>query len=80
MIQVGGLLFERLGGWRGGEDDCGDLVDLGEIDVEGEWDWKKVEVEWRKGLDYVNYFGVLDGMNFLFDGGEDGVIGNFFIG
>lgn len=80
MIQAGGLLPERPGGWRGGEDDCGDLVDLGEIDAEGEWDWKKVEAERRKGLDYANHFGALDGTNLLFDGGEDGAIGNFPIG
>lgn len=80
MIGASGLLPERPDGWRGGEDECGGDVELGEIDPVSEWDWKKVEFERRKGLEYAEHFGALDGTNKLFDGGEDGAIGNFPIG
>ncbi|KAK3996654.1 hypothetical protein QBC44DRAFT_231441 [Cladorrhinum sp. PSN332] len=83
MIKASGLLPDRPGpdgGWRGGEDDCGEMVDLGDIDSDSEWDWKRVEFERRKGLEYAQHFGALDGTNSLFDGGEDGAIGKFPVG
>lgn len=81
LIHSSGLLPERPGGWRGGdEEECGEMVELGEIDVQGEWDWKRVEAERRKGLEYAKHFGALDGTNSLFDGGEDGAIGKFPVG
>ncbi|KAK3325913.1 hypothetical protein B0H66DRAFT_573616 [Apodospora peruviana] len=81
VIEAGGLLPERPGeGWRGGETGVGTPDDLGEIDPEAEWDWKSVELERRKGMQYAGHFAALDGTNSLFDGGEDGAIGNFPLG
>ncbi|KAK0619206.1 hypothetical protein B0T14DRAFT_429376 [Immersiella caudata] len=80
-IEAAGLLPERPGeGWRGGESGTGTPEDLGEIDDSGEWDWRRVEHERRKGLELAQHFAALDGTNALFDGGEDGAVGNFPIG
>ncbi|KAK3377648.1 hypothetical protein B0H63DRAFT_524933 [Podospora didyma] len=83
VIEANGLLPPRPDGWRGGESETGTPVDLGDIaDVDGEtvWDWKHVEQERRKGLQYAEHFSALDGTNSLFDGGEDGSIGSFPLG
>ncbi|KAL2021833.1 hypothetical protein VTK56DRAFT_6607 [Thermocarpiscus australiensis] len=81
VIEASGLLPERPGlGWTGGETGTGTPEDLGELDEEGEWDWKRVEFERRKGMEYAEHFAALDGANSLFDGGEDGAIGKFPLG
>lgn len=80
VIEESGLLPERPGGWRGGENGVGSEEDLGEINEESEWDWKKVEHERRKGMELAGHFAALDGTNALFDGGEDGALGRFPIG
>jgi hypothetical protein len=84
VIQAGDMLPERPGmGWVGGETGTGtpEELDLGEVDEEeGEWDWKKVELERRRGMEYAEHFAALDGTNSLFDGGEDGAIGRFPLG
>lgn len=81
VIEASGLLPERPGeGWRGGETGTGTPDELGEIDEEGEWDWRRVELERRKGMEYAEHFAALDGTNSLFNGGQDGAIGNFPLG
>ncbi|KAK4040273.1 hypothetical protein C8A01DRAFT_46341 [Parachaetomium inaequale] len=81
VVEAAGLLPERPGeGWKGGETGTGTPEDLGDLDDEGEWDWKRVEAERRRGLQYAEHFAALDGTNSLFDGGEDGAIGNFPLG
>ncbi|KAL2269204.1 hypothetical protein VTJ83DRAFT_4050 [Remersonia thermophila] len=83
MIDASGLLPERPGGvdaWMGGESGTGAPVDLGELDEDGPWDWRRVEAERRKGLQYAEHFAALDGTNSLFDGGEDGAVGKFPLG
>ncbi|KAK4233100.1 hypothetical protein C8A03DRAFT_39217 [Achaetomium macrosporum] len=81
VIEATGLLPERPGeGWTGGETGTGTPEDLGDLDDEGEWDWKRVEAERRRGLQYAEHLAALDGTNSLFDGGEDGAIGNFPLG
>ena len=78
VIEAGGFLPERPGeGWRGGPEGVGTPDDLGEIDENGEWDWRRVEYERRKGMEFAQHFAALDGINALFDGGEDGVVGSF---
>jgi hypothetical protein len=81
VIEAAGLLPERPGeGWKGGETGTGTPEDLGDLDEQGEWDWKRVEAERRRGLEYAEHFAALDGTNSLFDGGEDGAIGSFPLG
>ena len=81
VVEAAGLLPERPGeGWLGGETGTGTPEELGEMDEEGEWDWRRVEAERRKGLSYAEHFAALDGTNSLFDGGEDGAIGSFPLG
>ena len=84
VVEAAGLLPERPGeGWIGGESGTGTPEDLGDLDeeVDGEaWDWRRVEAERRRGLAYAEHFAALDGTNSLFDGGEDGAIGNFPLG
>ncbi|KAK1756805.1 hypothetical protein QBC47DRAFT_459506 [Echria macrotheca] len=81
-IQAAGLLPERPGeGWRGGESETGTPDEIGEeVDEEGEWDWRRVELERRKGMEFAAQFNALDGTNALFDGGEDGAVGRFPLG
>ncbi|KAK4139058.1 uncharacterized protein C8A04DRAFT_33486 [Dichotomopilus funicola] len=88
VLDAADLLPPRPGGvdgWKGGQMGTGtvtpeDLGDVDEEDGEGEWDWKRVEVERRKGLLYAEHFAALDDTNGLFDGGEDGAIGRFPLG
>ena len=80
-IEASGLLPKRPGaGWRGGESETGTPDDLGDIDENSEWDWRRVEYERRKGLELAQHFAALDGTNALFDGGEDGALGHFHLG
>jgi hypothetical protein len=81
VLQESGLLPERPGeGWRGGESGVGTPEDLGDVAEDGEWDWRRVELERRKGMEYAELFGALDGTNSLFDGGEGGALGHFPVG
>ncbi|KAK0629540.1 hypothetical protein B0T17DRAFT_555515 [Bombardia bombarda] len=82
VIEANGLLPERPGGWRGAEDECGGMEDLGPVDESdgAEWDWKRVEKARREGLVFAKNFAALDGTNDLFDGGEDGAIGSWPLG
>lgn len=80
VIGENGLLPDRPGGWRRGEDGVGGEEELGDVDEEGEWDWRRVELERRKGMEYAQHFAKLDGTNGLFDGGEDGALGRFSLG
>lgn len=80
-IEAGGLLPERPGaGWRGGESETGTPDELGDLDEDSEWDWRRVELERRKGMEFAAQFNALDGTNALFDGGEDGAVGRFPLG
>ncbi len=42
-----------------------------------EWDWRRVELERRKGMQFAQHFAALDGMHALFDGGAKGALGRF---
>jgi len=80
-IEASGLLPERPGaGWRGGETETGTPDELGEFDEQSEWDWRRVELERRRGMQYAEHFAALDGANSLFDGGEEGAIGHWPLG
>jgi hypothetical protein len=83
VIDAAGMLPERPDGWMGGESGTGTPEDLGEmeeLELEGEWDWKRVEAERRRGLEYAEHFAALDATNSLFDGGKDGAVGSFPVG
>lgn len=83
LMEHSGLLPERPGGWRSGADEVGDLTqDVGDIDLsaDAEWDWKRVEGQRREGMKFAEKFAALDGINGLFDGGEDGALGRFYPG
>jgi hypothetical protein len=77
VLAESGLLPERPGGWMGGPNGVGSEEDLGDVSDTGEWGWKQVENERRKGMEYAIKMGGLDGMQKLFNGGRDGVIGKF---
>ncbi|KAK3681383.1 hypothetical protein B0T22DRAFT_523580 [Podospora appendiculata] len=82
VVGANGLLPDRPAeGWTGGESGTGtpDEVIEGET-AEGEWDWRAVERERRRGMEFAEHFAALDGTNNLFDGGEDSAIGRFPIG
>lgn len=83
LLHENGLLPERPGaGWRGGDAGVGTLDDLGDVGVDrdGEWDWRRIEFERRRGMELAAHFAALDGTNNLFDGGEDGALGHFPLG
>lgn len=80
LMEQGGLLPERPGGWRYGPDEVGDEgEDLGEVDLEAEdgWTWQRVEYQRREGMKFAAQFAGLEGLNGLFDGGEKGALGRF---
>ncbi|CAM1501010.1 Fc.00g101720.m01.CDS01 [Cosmosporella sp. VM-42] len=75
-----GLLPERPGGWMGGEQQLGDVaVDVSDINlaVEGEWDWRRVEAQRRKGMELAGQFHALEELQDVFDGGNNGALGKF---
>ncbi|KAI3397912.1 hypothetical protein diail_10081 [Diaporthe ilicicola] len=83
LMEHSGLLPERPGGWRSGPDEVGDgTQEVGDIDLsaDAEWDWKRVEGQRREGMKFAEKFAALDGVNGLFDGGEDGALGQFYPG
>ncbi|KAF5019414.1 hypothetical protein F66182_8586 [Fusarium sp. NRRL 66182] len=82
-IVLGGdssLLPERPGGWMAGEEQLGDLsVDLSDVDLDvpGEWDWRRVEAQRRKGMELARHFHELEKLQDVFDGGDQGALGTF---
>ncbi|KAG9503074.1 hypothetical protein J7337_005912 [Fusarium musae] len=75
-----GLLPERPGGWTSGEQQLGDLsADVSDVDLDvpGEWNWRRVEAQRRKGMEYAKHFQELDNLHDLFDGGKEGALGKF---
>ncbi|RSL71769.1 hypothetical protein CEP53_001315 [Fusarium sp. AF-6] len=75
ILDNSGLLPERPGGWtEGGEEQLDDVsIDLSDT-VDREWDWRRVEVQRRKGMKIAARFHAVDEAKGLFDGGEDGVL------
>ncbi|KAK7744559.1 hypothetical protein SLS53_003444 [Cytospora paraplurivora] len=83
LMEQSGLLPERPGGWRSGPNEVGDEAqDVGDADLgaEGDWDWARMEWQRREGMKFAEKFAALDGINGLFDGGEDGALGRFYPG
>ncbi|KAH7148499.1 hypothetical protein EDB81DRAFT_792406 [Dactylonectria macrodidyma] len=75
-----GLLPERPGGWMSGEEQLGDLSeDLSDVNlsVDGEWDWRRVEAQRRKGMELAANFHELEKLHSVFDGGNHGALGKF---
>ncbi|KAK9414514.1 putative Capsule polysaccharide biosynthesis protein [Seiridium unicorne] len=51
-----------------------------EHDAETGWDWRRIEDERLKGLEFAQHFAELDGLAGEFDGGENGALGKFALG
>ncbi|KAI0017051.1 capsule polysaccharide biosynthesis protein [Xylariomycetidae sp. FL0641] len=81
VIGASGLLPERPGGWTA-EDQQGQEMNGGAMPEANDsaWDWRRTEEERRKGLEYVEHFAALDGLQSTFDGGENGALGRFSLG
>lgn len=70
FLEDSGLLPERPGGWMSGENQIGDETqDVSEISLEedGEWDWKRVEAQRRRGWKYASQLAGLDDIVSEFD-------------
>lgn len=72
ILDGSGLLPERPGGWRGGENDVFDETELGDVADDAGWDWKMVEKRRREGMKYAQQFANLDQLETWFDGGDGG--------
>ncbi|KAF1961473.1 hypothetical protein CC80DRAFT_464384 [Byssothecium circinans] len=80
----GGMVPEKPEGWiyqgEGGEmlngNADGEAMKPEETDVE-EWNWDVIERERRKGLKFAEAFLSLDGLSEMFDGGKEGVLGEY---
>jgi hypothetical protein len=44
---------------------------------EGEWNWDVIEKERLRGLEVAQKFAEMDGMHGFFDGGREGVLGEY---
>lgn len=86
LIEGSNLLPERPGeGWRGGGPDAvGTLSDLDDVTYtppsgndDADWDWRRVEYERRRGMEYAQHMAALDGASSFFDGGRNGALGKF---
>lgn len=63
-----------------GEEQVGDMsVDVSDVDLslEGEWDWRRVEAQRRKGMELASNFHELEKLHDVFDGGNNGALGKF---
>jgi hypothetical protein len=81
LLEASDMLPPRDGGWRGGPGDVRMDEDLGDVDPDqGLWDWRKTELERRRGMEFAQHFGALDEMTSLFDGGKDGALAKFTLG
>ena len=82
-LSESGLLPERPGGWMSGPEQTGeDPGDLGDVDLEkpGEWNWRRVEAQRRRGMHLAGQFHALDELHGTFDGGDDGALARFTSG
>ncbi|EFX02136.1 hypothetical protein CMQ_2185 [Grosmannia clavigera kw1407] len=86
LIEGSDLLPARPGeGWRGGGPDAiGDLADLDSTtyvppagNEDADWDWRRVEHERRRGMEYAQHMMALDSAADFFDGGRLGALGKF---
>lgn len=80
VLGESGLLPERPGGWMSGEQQIGDVdADVTDVDlsIEGEWDWRRVEAQRRKGMELASQFHALEGLHELFDGGSNGALAKY---
>ncbi|KAI9167790.1 putative thioesterase atnL [Paramyrothecium foliicola] len=80
VLGASGLLPERPGGWTSGDNQLGeegaDVADVN-LAVDGEWDWRRVEAQRRKGMEIASHFHALDALVDEFDGGNYGALGRF---
>lgn len=81
ILAESGVLPPRPGGWTSGAKQVGDeaaaSAAVAEIDLsndQGEWDWRRVEAQRRKGIEMAANLEALDGLQGLFDGGADGFL------
>lgn len=79
LLEDAGLLPVRPGGWTSGEDQMGDEADLSDVDISkaGEWDWRRVEAQRRKGFEFGSQLSGLDEIKDMFDGGNEGALGRW---
>lgn len=89
-LQASGVLPERPGGWasmnssaEGSRQGSGEATPelVGEDVVEetdsGEWDWKRVERENKRGLKFAEHFGALDALHNEFSGSQTAALGRY---
>jgi hypothetical protein len=80
VLEEAGLLPTRPGGWAIGEQDLEsveeDIPGAG-MRKDGEWDWRRVEAQRRRGIELISKPNHLDLIHDGFDGGSDGAIGRF---
>ncbi|RBA18288.1 hypothetical protein FPRO05_10583 [Fusarium proliferatum] len=80
VLEEAGLLPTRPGGWTIGEQGLEtaeqDVTDIG-VRKSGEWDWRRVESQRRRGIELISKPNHLDLIHDGFDGGSDGAIGRF---
>lgn len=80
ILEGSGLLPDRPDGWMSGENQVGDeSADVSDVDLstEGDWDWRRVEAQRRKGMELAGQFHELDALHDVFDGGNNGALGRF---
>ncbi|KAF4502387.1 capsule polysaccharide biosynthesis [Fusarium agapanthi] len=80
VLEEAGLLPTRPGGWAIGEQDLeGPVPDILGVYIgkDGEWDWRRVETQRRRGIELISKPNHLDLIHDGFDGGSDGAIGRF---
>jgi hypothetical protein len=85
-LGASGLLPPRPGGWASMAGPSGEstpetleVVEENESQVpeSGEWDWKRIEAENKKGLKYVEHFAALDGLHNEFTGSRAAALGRY---
>jgi hypothetical protein len=89
VLDASGILPERPGGWAkmlvatgestpevveaGSSSDAPPSIDT----ISDEWDWKKVEAQKEKGLEYAAHFAALDELSHEFSGSQAPALGRY---
>lgn len=89
VLEASGVLPQKPGGWakmQGGTGEStpeiveavgGSVADLGVEESVSDADWKRVEAQNEKGLEYVAHFAALDELHHEFSGSQSPALGRY---
>jgi hypothetical protein len=89
LMEASGMLPPRPGGWHTATPSGESTPETLDVEVNGtangeanssnvgEWDWKRIDAENKKGLKYAEHFQALDGLHEEFSGSKGPALGKY---